>query len=72
MKKYYRFLKKILSLQYKRNYLKFFVPFSLKIPKDDITFLKSLVKRMGWTIHTTTMKRSAYEQALLMINHIVI
>ena len=27
---------------------------------------------MGWTIHTTTMKRSAYEQAFLMIKHIVV
>lgn len=38
--------------------------FSLEIPKADISFLKSLVKRMGWTVHKTTAKRTAYEQAL--------
>lgn len=38
--------------------------FSLEIPKEDISLLKSLVKRMGWTVHKTTTKRTAYEQAL--------
>lgn len=38
--------------------------FSLEIPKGDISLLKSLVKRMGWTIHKTIDKRTAYEQAL--------
>ena len=38
--------------------------FSLEIPKADSSLLKSLVKRMGWTVHKTTMKRTAYEQAL--------
>ncbi len=38
--------------------------FSLEIPKSDISLLKSLVKRMGWTVHKTTAKRTAYEQAL--------
>ena len=38
--------------------------FSLEIPKADISLLKSLVKRMGWTVHKTTTKRTAYEQAL--------
>lgn len=36
----------------------------LEIPKTDISLLKSLVKRMGWTVHKTTPKRTAYEQAL--------
>ena len=38
--------------------------FSLEIPKADSSLLKSLVKRMGWTAHKTTVKRTAYEQAL--------
>uniref|UniRef100_A0AB33IZ02 Uncharacterized protein n=1 Tax=Prevotella sp. GTC17259 TaxID=3236795 RepID=A0AB33IZ02_9BACT len=38
--------------------------FSLEIPKEDISLLKSLVKRMGGTVHKTTMKHTAYEQAL--------
>lgn len=38
--------------------------FSLEIPKADMSLLKSLVKRMGWTVHKTTTKRTAYEQAL--------
>ena len=38
--------------------------YSLKIPKADTSLLKSLVKRMGWTVHKTTTKRTAYEQAL--------
>lgn len=38
--------------------------FSLEIPKADTSLLKSLVKRMGWTVHKTTMKRTAYEQAI--------
>lgn len=38
--------------------------FSLDIPTADISLFKSLVKRMGWTVRKTTMKRTAYEQAL--------
>ena len=38
--------------------------YSLEIPKADISLLKSLVKRMGWTVHKTTTKRTAHEQAL--------
>ena len=38
--------------------------YSLEIPKSDTSLLKSLVKRMGWTVHKTTTKRTAYEQAL--------
>uniref|UniRef100_A0AB33JQI0 Type II toxin-antitoxin system antitoxin, RelB/DinJ family n=1 Tax=Prevotella sp. GTC17262 TaxID=3236797 RepID=A0AB33JQI0_9BACT len=38
--------------------------FSLEIPKADISLLKSLVKRMGWTVHKATVKPNAYEQAL--------
>ncbi len=32
--------------------------YSLEIPKADTSLLKSLVKRMGWTIHKTTTKRT--------------
>ena len=38
--------------------------FTLEIPKADTSLLKSLVKRMGWTVHKTTTKHTAYEQAL--------
>lgn len=38
--------------------------FSLEIPKADIQLLKSLVKRMGWTVRKTSHKKTAYEQAL--------
>ena len=30
--------------------------YSLEIPKADTSLLKSLVKRMGWTVHKTTTK----------------
>ena len=36
----------------------------LEIPKADTSLLKSLVKRMGWTVHKTAPRRTAYEQAL--------
>ena len=36
----------------------------LEILKTDISLLKSLVKRMGWTVHKATPKRTAYEQAI--------
>ncbi len=36
----------------------------LEIPKADISLLKLLVKRMGWTVHKTAPRRTAYEQAL--------
>ena len=36
----------------------------LEIPKANISLLKSLVKRMGWTVHKTAPRRTAYEQAL--------
>ena len=38
--------------------------FSLEIPKADTSLLKSLVKRMGWTVHKTTTKHTAYKQAI--------
>lgn len=38
--------------------------YSLEIPKADTSLLKSLVKRMGWTVHKTTTEHTAYEQAL--------
>ena len=38
--------------------------FSLEIPKTDLALLKLLVKHTGWTVHKTTTKRTAYEQAL--------
>lgn len=37
--------------------------FLLEIPKADSSLLKSLVKRMGWTVKATT-KPTPYEQAL--------
>ena len=40
------------------------ITFSLEIPKADTSLLKSLVKRMGWTVHITTTEHTAYEQAL--------
>ena len=40
------------------------ITFSLEIPKADTSLLKSLVKRMGWTVHKTTTEHTAYEQAL--------
>ena len=36
----------------------------LEIPKADISLLKSLVKRMGWTVHKAAPRRTAYEQVL--------
>ena len=36
----------------------------MEIPKVDSSLLKSLVKRMGWTVHKTTVKKTAYDQAL--------
>lgn len=36
----------------------------LEILKTDISLLKSLVKRMGWTVHKATPKRTAYEQTI--------
>lgn len=38
--------------------------FFLEVPKADIPLLKSLVKRLDRTVHKTTAKRAAYEQAL--------
>ena len=38
--------------------------FFLEIPKEDTSLLKSLVKRMGWSVHKTTAPKTAYEQAL--------
>ena len=37
----------------------------LEIPQVDLSFLRKLVKNMGWTMKkTATSKLSAYEQAL--------
>ena len=36
----------------------------LEIPKADISLLKPLVKRLGWIVHKTAPRRTAYEQAL--------
>ena len=38
--------------------------YSLEIPRADTSLLKSLVKRMGWTVHKTTTKNTAYEQEI--------
>ena len=66
------FQKKRLYLQYKREIGGQVMntnntttsTFSLEIPKADTSLLKSLVKRMGWTVHKTTTEHTAYEQAL--------
>ena len=36
----------------------------LEIPKADISLLKPLVKRLGWIVHKTAPRRTAYEQVL--------
>ena len=42
----------------------------LEIPQVDLSFLRKLVKNMGWTMKkTTTSKLSAYEQALDDVKH---
>ena len=64
--------KKRLYLQYKQNIGGYVMntdstltdTYFLEIPKADTSLLKSLVKRMGWTVHKTTTKHTAYEQAL--------
>ena len=38
--------------------------FFLEIPKEDTSLLKSLVKRMGWSVHKKTAPKTTYEQVL--------
>ena len=42
--------------------------FSLEIPKADTSLLKSLVKRMGWTVHKTTTEHTA--QATVFVENL--
>ena len=37
---------------------------TLELPKDDMAFLKTLAKKMGWTARTNRRKMSAYERSL--------
>ena len=37
--------------------------FMLELPKSEATLLKSLAKKLGWTLKNTTQKKSAYEQS---------
>lgn len=42
----------------------------LEIPQVDLSFLRKLVKNMGWTMKkTAASKLSAYEQALDDVKH---
>lgn len=42
----------------------------LEIPQVDLSFLRKLVKNMGWTMKKTAVsKLSAYEQALDDVKH---
>lgn len=38
--------------------------FTLELPKSDASFLKSMAKRMGWTVKSNRRKMSAYERSL--------
>ncbi|MBQ6063578.1 MAG: hypothetical protein IJK87_08095 [Prevotella sp.] len=38
--------------------------FTLELPKDDISFFKTIAKKMGWTVKHNRRKMSAYERSL--------
>lgn len=38
--------------------------FTLELPKSDVAFLKTMAKRMGWTVKSNRRKMSAYERSL--------
>ena len=38
--------------------------FTLELPKSDATFLKTLAKKMGWTVKSNRRKMTAYERSL--------
>ena len=38
--------------------------FTLELPKGDTAFLKTLARKMGWTLRSNRRKMSAYERSL--------
>lgn len=43
------------------------IPFdtlTLELPKGDTAFLKTVAKKMGWTVRSNRRKMSAYERSL--------
>lgn len=38
--------------------------FTLELPKGDTAFLKTLAKKMGWTVKSNRRRMSAYERSL--------
>ena len=38
--------------------------FTLELPKGDTAFLRTLVRKMGWTLRRNRSKMSAYERSL--------
>ena len=38
--------------------------FTLELPKGDTAFLKTIAKKMGWTVKSNSKKMSAYERSL--------
>ena len=38
--------------------------FTLEVPKSDTAFLKTIAKKMGWTVKSNRRKMSAYERSL--------
>ena len=39
-------------------------PLTLELPKGDTAFLKTIAKKMGWTVRSNRRKMSAYERSL--------
>ena len=37
---------------------------TLEVPKTDTAFLKTIAKKMGWTVRSNRRKMSAYERSL--------
>ena len=38
--------------------------FTLELPKGDTAFLKTIARKMGWTVRSNRRKMSAYERSL--------
>ena len=38
--------------------------FTLELPKGDTVFLKTIARKMGWTLRSNRRKMSAYERSL--------
>lgn len=38
--------------------------FTLELPKGDTAFLKTIARKMGWTLRSNRRKMTAYERAL--------